>query len=235
MAALTMSEPPTSAKSRAAYLRKSPPRCCGRCGAPGAGPPSGGVEVGRALLACRTHPRSTSVTFRRAARDSGPPEDAVVCELVCGNVIRLPRGRSRPSADPSLRDRPSDLAALAASQQQEGYQGPCIEYHHGLQGGLEAAAFDFPNIRKLQRFGSQLLLDRQIFEALRVLAGRELVGICDVEEAPRLPATGELGGRQGHGPDHVPKEQNGHHQQHEQDRDKRAQGCPRACRCEDRP
>src|SRR5262249_9711299 len=101
MAALTMSEPPTSARSRAAYLRKSPPRCCGCCGAPGAGALSGAVEVGRALLACRTHRHSASVTLatlRCAARDSGSPGDAVACELVCGNVIRLPRGRSRPSA-----------------------------------------------------------------------------------------------------------------------------------------
>src|SRR5262249_45514016 len=46
---------------------------------------------------------------------------AVGCELVCGNVIRLPRGRSRPSAA-SLSSRVGqyELAALAASQQQEG-------------------------------------------------------------------------------------------------------------------
>src|SRR5215813_6844595 len=120
MAALTMSEPPTSATSRAAYLRKSPPRCGGCCGSPGAGAVLRDA-VGSALFACRTHPRTTSVSFATRARDSGLAGGAVGCELVCGNVIRLPRGRSRPSAA-SLSSRVGqyELAALAASQQQEG-------------------------------------------------------------------------------------------------------------------
>src|SRR5262245_25084803 len=203
MAALTMSDPPTSATSRAAYLRKSPPfwgRCWGATGAATASVCGGERMAAFARgLPWRRRSSSASIDTRRcAARDSMPAARGVVWVLDSGNVIPPPCERSGASAVGIRLVQPLPPTRSAVAQEQEGYYGPCIKHDRRFQGVLEAAALDFPNIGELERFGSQFLLDRQVLEVVRVLAGGEPAGICHIEEPLRVPAAGEPGGCHGH-------------------------------------